>query len=171
MDRRYIGIELNPDYARQSQQYINNTLQDGSEEYQRLVQRVGQDEFMSTIMSLRALKYGRLLLNKIEKQFGIVGKLKIIVCPVDLLEGRISYTIIGGIDKSIFDYVSQCVSKAPLSKYGIVPQFAFENEIEESRDCKWFYYSRTNSHKYIRRAKLSSNKVAVISNICVDIND
>lgn len=171
MNRRYIGIELNPEYARQSQQYIDNTIQDGFEEYRRLVQHVGQDEFMSTIMSLRALKYGRILLNKVEKQFGIVGKLKIIVCPVDLLEGRISYTIIGVIDKSLFDYVSQCISKAPLSKFGIIPQFIHKQEIEVPYECRWFYYSRTNSHKYMRRVKISSNKVAVISNICVDIND
>lgn len=173
MKRNYIGIELNPDYVLQSENYIKRTLESGMEEYSKSLDSSGQNNFETEILNLRALKYGRVLLRKIETDHKDLGRYKMFVNHPIRKDGNIhvNYVLVGKvIDKSIEKTIDETICKPPLSKFGIISNFSFSAELPEAKE-KEFFYSRTNSHSYIRDKKRDSNVVALISPICVDYNE
>ena len=78
MKRTYLGIEINPQYINMFEAYLKSTIESGKKEYYSYMNTMDQVAFETTIQNLRALKYGRILLNNIEKDYGI-NDLKIYV--------------------------------------------------------------------------------------------
>ena len=67
MKRKYIGFELNTEYIQMFKSYIDKTFNAGRKEYELFNSSTPQEQFEKTILELRALKYGRVLLNNILK--------------------------------------------------------------------------------------------------------
>lgn len=171
MKRRYIGFELNPDYVNQCNEYLKKTIKKGRDEYKKSLDIAGQDNFETEIVYLRVLKYGRVLLRKIEEYLKYKQRFRVYVdCPVRK-DGviKVKYTLIGAVvEKDIMVFIEDVTHKAPLSKFGIDADVHF-SKIIPSVKTNEYYYSRTNSYCFLRNVKRDANTVAVISPICVDI--
>lgn len=171
MKRRYIGFELNPEYVNLCNQYLKKTLKKGKDEYDKSLDFVGQDNFEKEIIYLRALKFGRVLLRKIEEYVNFTQRFRIYVdYPVNK-DGviKVKYTLIGAVAKDdISVFIENVTHKAPLSKFGIDADVSFSKKLPSARTNE-YYYSRTNSYCFLKNVKRDENTVAVISPICVDI--
>lgn len=174
MNRKYIGIELNPDYVLQSIEYIRSTIEKGRGAYYQSLHSDISD-FEQTIIALRSLKYGRLLLNAIERQYNKKGQFKVEVGEprVDKASSMVyvSYTLFGDIVEQVArEFIDTIIKKAPLSKFGIEGDFIFKS-VTPTRFDQYYCYSRTNSHQYLKGELPFSSKIGVISSICVDIDE
>ena len=173
MHRDYIGFELNNDYINMFQIYLERTINQGHHEYDKLKNNDEQKNFENQILNLRALKFGRLLLNNIEKITGI-NNLKILVerkgYSNKLYKSIIvKYSIIGYINQDpTLSIISDLISSPPLSKFGIDPIFDFVENMQFNKD-KYYGYTKTNSHSYIKNANFKEDKVKIISEIKVDL--
>lgn len=174
MKRNYIGFELNPDYIQMFQEYFESNINESKKMFNRLENSEGQDYFKNKILNLRALKFGRVLVNKVDKNLNT--DLKVFVKIVEYLENskshiKVSYQFFGtSIDINQFNnIVEELINKPPLSKYGIIPIIAYTKEKEINRNDLYFY-TKTNSYSH---AKLpyDFNKIKVVSSICVDLNE
>lgn len=171
MNRKYIGFELNPEYVEQCNQYLSKTLKKGKEEYEKSLDFVGQDNFEKEIIHLRALKFGRVLLRKIEEYLKYKQRFRIYVDYPVSKDGviKVKYTLTGDVVKDdIMVFIEEAIHKAPLSKFGIDADVHFSKELASARTNE-YYYSRTNSYSFLKNVKRDENTVAVISPICVDI--
>ena len=174
MNRRYIGVELNPEYVEKSRSYIRTTLVSGRKNYLREL-NFDSTSFEKTILSLRALKYGRLILNALEKELGMIGQLRVKVGNPYFEEFErslsVPYTIYGTLDEQRAQaFLTAIVKKAPLSKFGIKGNFSFYNCMPSSLDG-FFCYSRTNSHQYLKGARQKSAQIGIFSRLQVDIDE
>lgn len=171
MNRRYIGFELNSDYVNQCNIYLEKTLKNGREEYLRSLDLSGQNNFETDIINLRVLKFGRVLLRKIEEQINYTQRLRIYVDYPIRINGviRANYKLIGVIDEeNTSAFIKEITHKAPLSKYGIDAEVQFIKRLNSDTENE-YYYSRTNSYCYLKNVKCEEKKVAVISPICMDV--
>ena len=175
MKRKYIGFELNTEYIQMFKSYIAKTFNEGRKEYELFNSSTPQEQFEKTILELRALKYGRVLLNNVLK--GLMNKnIKIIVD----IEGKsteihklikVKYSFLVEFEKdTILERIGKVVNKKPLSKYGIEPNFVFL----ESQDFEYegyYGYTQTNSYSYSKDLSCTSKQIKVISKIKVDLNE
>lgn len=171
MKRRYLGIEINKQYIAMFNQYLKRTLEKGRTEYVALKGSKNQEDFEKTIINLRALKYGRILVNGLEK-LNDCDSLKIHVmkpCVSNSTKVEVKYTLYSNLpEETIRNGITALTSVPPLSKFGIVPTFDIVKEICP-KDKTVYFYSRTNSHSYMRDVNLFDKKVKVISPIKVDL--
>ena len=173
MKRSYFGIELNSDYVLQCKQYLKDSMKLGREEYEKSFDMKSQDEFEADIQNLRALKFGRVLLRNVETEFSLKGQLKVFVGTPTVSDGviNVKYCLMGiELTDEMIRYITRIVTVPPLSKFGILPYF--EYSFTESEDqVNYYFYSRTNTHSYIKGKYMSSKEVAVISPICVNFKE
>ena len=124
MRRKYLGVELNNKYIEQFNQYLKNNLQKGLKEYEINKLAPDQIQFETVIWQLRALKYGRVLLNSLEKTTG-TNRLKVVVSQQDIRNGKIvvGYTFIttAPLIETIEALVQEFINSKPLKLYGILP--------------------------------------------------
>ena len=172
MKREYLGIELNRQYISMFNKYLEQTLDKGRKEYQDIKNGKDQETFEETILNLRSLKYGRILVNSLEKRLGN-DSLKIYVDRPQVIERvgiEVKYTLFSSIDDEVLkEQIKELISTPPLSKYGITPIFSFKSEIDLNCKKNVFLYSKTNSHSYMRNAEITNINTKVISPIEVDI--
>lgn len=172
MKRRYLGAELNNNYIKQFDNYLKNTKKDGQKEYRLMKSSTDQSNFESVIWHLRALKYGRVLLNTIEKQLNSKDG-KIIVNPIEKQNDKMQVEYIIVVDKNMKkqyeELVPEIIKKKPLSLYGIIPFFKYDSP-HNINTTAYFKYSSTNTHSYIKQQELFS-KAKILSNIKIDINE
>ena len=173
MNRQYLGIELNDSYIEMFNNYLLKTLEEGRHEYQNLKNANDQVSFENTILDLRALKYGRVLINKIENILKI-DSLKVFVkriVPGESGRIEVEYTIFGEFaEDRVKETIPQLIDVPPLSKFGIVPKFKFIKALG-SLDKPYYLYSKTNTYSYMRDIESSDPKVKVISSIKVDLHE
>lgn len=173
MNRQYLGIELNKSYIEMFNNYLNKTLNEGRNEYMIFKNANSQESFENTILDLRALKYGRVIICKIEERLE-TNNLKIFVVRNTVSKSdkqEVEYTIIGKYNENILkETISKIINVPPLSKFGIVPNFIFKETIEALEE-PYYMYSRSNSYSYMRDIDISDNKVKVISPIKVDLHE
>ncbi|HEV7378531.1 MAG TPA: site-specific DNA-methyltransferase [Dyadobacter sp.] len=174
MSRRYIGFELNESYIQMFNNYLQSNEKISKKEYSKLQEINDQEGFRNRILNLRALKYARLLINDIEKEFRI--NLKVFVKIISFSEQinthlEVEYTIIGGKEfySNIVSHINVITKKAPLSKFGIKPTINIVNKIHLD-ESKHYKYTKSNSHSY-SSLPLDSHLVKVISEICVNLNE
>lgn len=172
MKRRYIGFELNPEYVSQCRHYLKKTIKEGMKEYKKSLDVAGQNDFEKEIIDLRALKFGRMLVKKIETEYKDMGRYLIYVERPERRDGliHVQYQIIGNNDNSVRCYVKETISKPPLSKYGIESDIIFSDQIPAERVDE-YYYSRTDSHSYLKNKSRDNDIIAVISPIRVDYKE
>ena len=172
MNRKYIGFELNFKYIEQFKNYLENTLEDGRKEYKSIIKSPEQENFETTIWKLRALKYGRVLLNTVEKQLCSKDG-KVIVSQLNMQNDKmcVEYMFIvnSDIKEKYIELILEIIKKKPLSLYGIIPTFKFclQKELDEEL---YYKYSATNTYSYIKQSA-NFSKAKVFSKIKVDINE
>lgn len=174
MNRKYIGFELNPSYIKMFDDYLKKSLKQSKKEYHLLQKLTDQEEFRKRILNLRSLKYGRILINEIEKKYKL--ELKVFVEIKEYIDDtkthlRVEYQIIGDISNKEFliNEINDLTSKSPLSKFGINPVFKFLSK--KKFDAKKYYkYTNTNTYSY-SDLPITSPKIKVISEICVNLNE
>lgn len=173
MNREYLGIELNKSYIEMFNNYLNKTLNEGRNEYKTFKNANSQESFENTILNLRALKYGRVVICKIEERLE-TNNLKIYVVRDTISKSdkqEVEYTILGEYNENILkETISKIINVPPLSKYGIVPNFKFKKTIELLEE-PYYMYSRSNSYSYMRNIDILDTKVKVISPIKVDLHE
>ena len=171
MKRTYLGIEINPQYINMFEAYLKSTIESGKKEYYSYMNTMDQVAFETTIQNLRALKYGRILLNNIEKDYGI-NDLKIYVQRTESSISskiKVEYTFIGRqLDDDFYRMISTYTNRPPLSKYGIIPTFKCGIDLS-MLNIEIYMYSKTNSHSYLRDCNYMDSKVKIISPIKVDL--
>ena len=171
MKRTYLGIEINPQYINMFEAYLKSTIESGKKEYYSYMNTMDQGAFETTIQNLRALKYGRILLNNIEKDYGI-NDLKIYVQRTESSISskiKVEYTFIGRqLDDEFYRMISTYTNRPPLSKYGIIPTFKCGIDLS-MLNIEIYMYSKTNSHSYLRDCNYMDSKVKIISPIKVDL--
>lgn len=171
MKRTYLGIEINPQYINMFEAYLKSTIESGKKEYYSYMNTMDQVAFEITIQNLRALKYGRILLNNIEKDYGI-NDLKIYVQRTESSISskiKVEYTFIGRqLDDEFYRMISTYTNRPPLSKYGIIPTFKCGIDLS-MLNIEIYMYSKTNSHSYLRDCNYMDSKVKIISPIKVDL--
>lgn len=172
MKRNYLGIELNKDYIKQFNQYLQSTLNEGLKEYETKKKAPDQMQFETVIWQLRALKYGRVLLNSLEKSIKTHG-FKVVVTKQDFQNGKLSveYNFIAteSLVKKCDAIIQEFINSKPLKLYGILPVIKYsEPEMINLQD--YYMYSSTNSYSYIKQGD-SLAKAKVFSKIKVDIDE
>lgn len=169
MNRKYLGFELNPSYIQQFKEYLSNSLEEGKKEYEKMLENHGQTDFEETILNLRALKFGRLLVKKLQDETHIQIKVFVERLSVNSKRQSVKYVIYDA-SKEIFEpIIANAVDEAPLSKFEIDPIFEFADSYDDNRDL--YFYSITNSYSYLRNVSLNDSKVKVISSIKVDLKE
>lgn len=169
MNRKYLGFELNPSYIQQFKEYLSNSLEEGKKDYEKMLENHGQTDFEETILNLRALKFGRLLLKKLQDETHIQIKVFVERLSVNSKRQSVKYVIYDA-SKEIFEpIIANAVDEAPLSKFEIDPIFEFADSYDDNRDL--YFYSITNSYSYLRNVSLNDSKVKVISSIKVDLKE
>ncbi len=144
-------------------------------QYELLQQQNNQNNFEIQILNLRALKFARLLINKIEEKT-LRNNLKIFVTIKNKSSERnksilVECQIIGDTEPiNVINIVDELIVKPPLSKFGIEATFKCVKDINLISE-NIFCYSKTNSYSFIKGIEISSPKVKVISDICVDLNE
>lgn len=170
MNRKYLGIELNKSYIKQFEQYLHKTYSYGKSEYEKMTQNPDQNDFETQILNLRALKYGRLLVRKLEETTG--QDFKVIVNRDEKKINSKSVVKLSFVNSSslkVEDVISSLISKAPLSKFEIEPRITFISNI--SLENTLYCYSITNSYSYMRDVTVDDPRVKVLSPIMVDFKE
>lgn len=175
MKRNYLGFELNKSYITMFENYLKKTFSKNRKEYELISQNTNQDVFEKKIVDLRSLKYARVLINAIEKE-STYKDFKIFVNHKGSSKSKnklilVEYQIIGIVDEIIIlELIKGLVDKPPLSKFGIEPTFNFLETKQFNADRHWCY-TKTNTYSYFKNPDFTSNKIRVVSEICVDLNE
>jgi DNA modification methylase len=158
LDRSYIGFELNSDYVAMFERHLSKELVKRAQKELEFSPSIGSHDFEATIISLRLLKYGRILLRRvIEASPDTAIKIyvhKTSVAPTDKFKiFSADYFILLKTKKlqkstqALFDVIC---SKPPLSKFGIQPTFKFIQSLTEltttNSESPYYGYTVTNSH-------------------------
>ncbi|SHG03863.1 DNA-methyltransferase [Chryseobacterium vrystaatense] len=174
MKRNYIGFELNKEFIKMFNNYLEKTFNKARKEYELLDNLNSQNEFESRILDLRILKYAKLLVRDLDKQN--IGYFKILTNKKGKGESKnklikAEYMLIGEFeDENIHQKISELVIKPPFSKFGIDPQFTFQKSKNFSKN-ELFGYIKSNSYSYQKDIDLDSATIRIVSNICVDLNE
>lgn len=189
MGRKYIGTELNHEYIAMFKDYIAKTSTQKEAEYKQAKKFLkNQKNFERIIIELRALKYGRILYQKVSDFF--CEKIKKIRIELEHETPKkknsiavASYTFLisdleSDLQSKIKDFIKPIVERPPLSKFGIDSKIFFESDLKNfiRNDDKVFVYSCKNTHRFIRSVcacdflglKMSES---LLSSIHVDINE
>ncbi|WP_210147039.1 DNA methyltransferase [Pseudomonas citronellolis] len=180
MGRRYIGVELNKNYIKMFEKHLEKTLNEGQKKYKEFSkQNKEQEEFERTILNLRALKYAKILYKSLK--FSSSTAAKYIRAEITgkseerhkLIKAK--YTIIGSNSpKDTQKFIESLINTAPLSKFGIEPEFEHLNDIpDEFKNLSLYGYTETNTHCAIEvfSNNKTNKKIKIISSIFVDLKE
>lgn len=171
MKRHYIGFEINKNYINTFNAYLADTFKEGRLNYEKVLTGQGQSEFEDQILNLRALKYGRMLVKVIQDELQIHSKVMVERIRQESNMSVVRYSLIGVKQDIADEVVMIAISKAPLSKFEIVPMISYLDEKTIEWEQNWFCYSITNSYSYLRDVEYSDPCVRVISPIKVDLKE
>jgi len=159
MKRNYIGFELNKNYIKRFNNYLEKTFSHGSKAYQMIRSRkYNQTVFERRILNLRALKFAKIFRNNLKKKsqdsidmiFVEISKEK----PTDKNKIMVvNYDIIINGKKMILEReINKLISKRPLSRYGIESHVRYLNDkrsfLSSINNKNLFLYSHATTHKY-----------------------
>ncbi|MFD0940819.1 DNA-methyltransferase [Pedobacter boryungensis] len=175
MKRNYIGFELNSDFIKMFDNYLEKTFSNSRKEYELIDNLKGQSDFELQILNLRILKYAKLLIRDLDKQK--INYFKIFVKNKGKSEIKnklikAEYTFVGefkNVDDTLAN-INELILKPPFSKFGIEPIITFSNNIKVFKN-KNFGYIKSNSYSFQKGIDLNSEKIRIISDICVDFNE
>lgn len=184
MSRKYIGTELNPEYINMFLNYLKETGEKKKKEFELSEKhQYERSKFEKLILDLRALKYARIIYQKLNKEeiqkiFVEISKSKSTKAnSVIVVNYYIKYKTN---KKDIEVELNKIISKAPLSKFGIEPNFIFIKESAEFASLlkvkEIFIYTNNVTHKFKNKLdldqlhKLSKSEI-ILSQIMVDLEE
>lgn len=160
LDRTYVGFEINPQYVEMFKKHLKSELQKKSQQALEFAEEETNSDFEKTIVLLRILKYGRLLLRKLNEALPD-EPVKVFVFPSSTTPTKkfkyysAEYVILlkpKKLHSTARITLETVINKPPLSKFGIEPELIFatsRTELPEKRQRgKYFSYTRSNSHKH-----------------------
>jgi DNA modification methylase len=189
MKRRYIGFELNKSYIKIFENYLNETEKKKRNEYELEARYlIKQNKFEKIILDLRALKYAKIFYKRLLDE----GYKEILKINIERLRSKphnnysiqvVRYNILLKTkkqEKRIEAKLIDLIKKAPLSKFGIEPQFSFitniNDFIELINNDKMFLYSIDATYKIKKQFDIQdlvkySRSDVLISNIKVNLDE
>lgn len=175
MQRNFIGFELNNNFIKMFDDYFKENKSKAEKEFKKLLDIKNQDDFKNQILNLRALKYGRLLVNEIEKKYLI--ETKVVVQIKENYEDEKTHILVeyqflnisDEMKEDILNFINLTTNKAPFSKFGIKHLIKFPKK-KNIINKDYFTYTKTNSYSY-SKLEPNSNKVKVLSEICVNLDE
>jgi len=185
MNRKYIGFELNKNYIEMFNKYLKETGLKKREEYEfEMVNTFKQEKFKDLILDLRALKFAKVLLQKINanhkrKPNRILVKESILE-PTKKISWKVYDYILETESELSIDQLESIVSKPPLSKFGIEPNFkivAHSNNLADNLESEYIYtYTLKNTHKYSRKVIKSeldtlNKEERIVSELKISLNE
>lgn len=192
MKRKYIGFELNEKYISMFHNYLERSFVKGSKDYNTLNDgKLDQDNFAKTILNLRALKFAKVLRNKMKKEpVDVIDLIYVEISEKNPIEKQkiiaVNYDIIINtkndlyqdkeIETSLKKEITDLITKPPLSKFGIEPHIKYkfiDDFLDSCNDMNLFLYSNNITHKYSSEfnSKQRLGKFAIISPIKVNLNE
>jgi DNA modification methylase len=158
LGRKYLGFELNADYVEMFKKHLKNELALKKDEVTDSNQTTSN--FEQTIILLRLLKYGRLIIRILKKSYPTSAFKMFIFQSSDVPEQKFKHysaEYFVFVDKKnlapeISKLIDSSIAHAPLSKFGIQPVFKILTSALEipsqKRKGTFFEYTATNSHSY-----------------------
>lgn len=182
MARNFYGFELNEQYVQMFRNYLDSNIAKRLAVYANSNPPIDAENFRTTILDLRILKYARVLFKKL-KSDGVDVK-KIWVEPSDeALYGKHSIAaakylllVAPGTDEKIQVSLEKITQSPPLSKFGITANIASIDDAKKFSEClpssRIFFYTQNNTHQHKAPAITASNTDGVIiSSIEMNINE
>lgn len=189
MKRKFIGTELNPEYIQMFENYLEKTGIEKRKEYELGENNLlPQNEFERLILELRSLKYARLFYQKL-KDSKLDEVSLILVELTDQATQKshllvvVRYTILFKRPDNTADVLAaleKMIKKAPLSKFGVEPQFVFSHspaEFSERLSGKNLnVYTNKVTHAFKKVFNINeigelANGEVILSEILVDLNE
>lgn len=187
MNRRYLGTELNIEYIKMFKEYLHKTHKQKKLEYKNAQDFLSdQTKFEQLILNLRALKYGRIIFQKLRDKFKkAIQNVRIEIDPSPPQKKNslitVNFTFLLTThehdNSEILDFLNPILSKPPLSKFGVNPQILFEKDPKGfiSSTEKLFTYSFKNTNQFQNeidsRSTVMLKVFPIVSSICVNINE
>ena len=174
LDRAYIGFELNSDYVAMFEKHLAKELEQRAQKSLEFSEPKGSSTFESTVIALRILKYGRILLRRIVElhpELAIQVYVHPLQTPATEKFKHYSAEYVIQLQAKKYQKIVQASleslsAKPPLSKFGIQPVFKFVQSLgqfeEELQKSTYFGYTQTNSHFSIGRFSLIETQVSDI---------
>ena len=176
MNRKYVGIEINPKYL---EMYKNEVIPTVMKEwkdiqYQRKKMEETQNDFEQTVMRLRVLKYSRhaidAFVEKLEEEQKSKLKAGIVLCALpDSFDRNLSIDVeiwLLGEKKHKFmkgckEFAERRLRKVPLSHYGvkgIIKTASFESFYDNFKEFSeiFFLYPYKKTRSYINKGSLEN---------------
>lgn len=166
LDRRFVGFELNSEYVAMFKKHLRQELQLHS---QRALNPASADPaaaFEATIVSLRILKFGRLLLRQLYKELpSAEAKLfafRSNTVPTEKFKHYSADYFIAiqkrNLEPGARAAIELAIAKPPLSKFGIQATCTFISGLggfdSKQKKSAYFEYTITNSHFHSGRKNL-----------------
>ena len=161
-----MGFELNSDYVAMFEKHLSNELEKRAQKSLEFTTSEESSNFELTVIALRLLKYGRVILRRIIAANPGV-QVKLYVHPLEnkptakFKHYSAEYAILikaRKIQQSVQTFLNNICEKPPLSKFGIQPTFKFIQShlelTEAHHSSTYFAYTHTNSHYYSDRLSL-----------------
>jgi DNA modification methylase len=184
MQRKYYGFELNPEYIKMFESYLDTNIKSRVAAYAKSKVSIDENSFRETIIDLRILKYGRSLAKKINSAGAKVLKLWIERSNEtpsgkhDIASAKYTILMEKTSDKNETKRrIAEITNTPPLSKFGISAKFDILNDaddfIEKLPDSELFIYTANNTHQYINTSakKINLADSYIFSSIAVNINE
>jgi len=165
LGRKYVGFELNKDYYKR----ILDSMKDDSLtiDYEKDYQE-NQADFKKMIWELRALKYCRVLIKKINQKESVVKKAFVSLIKYDEI-GEIKCEIIL-LDKRDLSQIEidTLIAKPPLSKFEITSNFFILKDEAQSTISKnqCYGYTLNNTHQHCK-----GDEGIIFSPICLNYEE
>lgn len=186
MKRQYLGFELNAEYIEMFKDYLEDLSEKRIKAYEKKSKTcIKQDEFRSLILNLRMLKFTKTLQTSLKKK-----KINCVKCVFVEAKDKTSsknniiidvkYDML--IDETtdvdtLLKEIQILITKTPLSKFGIAPDFRIHTEEAEFKaiiqEKQLYAYSLKSTHCFTD--SITDNATAllhpIISEIMVDIDE
>jgi DNA modification methylase len=186
MNRKFIGSELNPSYIRMFTKYLKKTREKKRKEYEASKRNViPQNNFEKLILELRALKYARVLYQKLKSKD--VLRIYVDISKKEPTKANsiilVSYKFLIAPKrptKTLEKKIDKLINKAPLSKFGVEPIFTFTDNkkqfLSSINNSSVYVYTYKVTHKFKERfEKKKEGKLAkgdiILSKIMVELDE
>ncbi|HAL40377.1 MAG TPA: site-specific DNA-methyltransferase [Polaromonas sp.] len=167
LGRSFIGIELNPAYVKMFENHLKQQKAKESQQAIHFDDSEDKESFAKTIVNLRVLKFGRLILRTLRKErpddsvqiyaFRLPDK-----ADQKFKHYAAEYLVVlpeSQAREAVIQKIEELCSKPPLSKFGIQATLKFiksKRQVSPARQKLPYYrYTHSNSHFNVGRANFS----------------
>jgi DNA modification methylase len=166
LNRRYVGFELNSEYVGMFKKHLQQQLKLQKQSAQDPIPEDPAAAFEATIVSLRILKFGRLLLRQLHKDIpsaaAKVFAFRSTDIPTEKFKHYSAEYLIKlhkpNLEPRARAALDLAIAKPPLSKFGIQATYEFVSDLgdfdSKQKRADYFEYTITNSHFHSGRKNL-----------------